>query len=947
MLSRTPSVLMLSITLLAAGTASGLERGNVRNKTALARLEAESRGRAHITTNTATGTPGLIVVRDGSLDLRGNGVKARALDFFDRFGEAFGIESGARDLELESTRGDRLGSTHLRFRQKYLGLPVFGAEIRTHFNAADELYAVNGTLVPNLQLDPRPALNEFEASERARRSVVKARGVDAADLDTSEPELMVYRTGLARGVHGSSHLVWKVEVGDGADVREFVFVDAHDGFVVDRISGIHEIQRVIHHRRYPQPIWSEGDALPFSDSTFSMQKNSEVNELISSSLETYQLFSNLTGGEYLSYDGLDHKMHAVYEAIFDPTCAESINASWNGRTTNFCVGLAVDDVIAHEWTHGYTGSTHNLIYAWQPGALNEAYSDIFGEIVDLLNGRGLDQPDAIRSTGGCSVFFGNPAPEVSVTSPASITGRFDSRDAVFNPPAPWSVDALIEIVDDGTATTSDACEDLQAFAAGRIALIDRGDCPFREKVLRAQQSGAVGVIIANNDQANPDSVLRMGGDLPTLDIPAVLISFNNGQLLKDNLAGGVRVRLSLDESSDNSVRWLVAEDGAAGAFRDMWNPNCMGDPGRVSDSAYYCLEDDNGGVHSNSGVPNHAFALVVDGGTYNGVTVEGIGLTRAAAIYWRTMREYQVPTTRFPDHADLLEIACNDLIGATLPDLLSGHNSSEVISADHCDQIRAAMLATEMRLEPSQCGFDVVLEPDAPSLGTVEVIYSETFDGPSSLSSWTLESRGVYREYNTNRHWNVISALPDGTVGGALFAINNDSIGNCVPNNDDQSGVMTAESPPISLPEDGGALFIRFDHYVATEKGWDGGNVKLSVNGGEFELIPTSSFKFNPYNDTVIVSEVGEDQVENTNSNPLAGEPAFTGVNQGGVDGNWGRSQIELSGLASPGDTIRIRFEFGNDGCGGVRGWYIDALEVVSAAGREMSVLRPSRRISP
>ncbi len=42
----------------------------------------------------------------------------------------------------------------------------------------------------------------------------------------------------------------------------------------------------------------------------------------------------------------------------------------------------------HEWGHAYTEYTDGLIYAWQPGALNEAASDIFGETVDLLNGRG-------------------------------------------------------------------------------------------------------------------------------------------------------------------------------------------------------------------------------------------------------------------------------------------------------------------------------------------------------------------------------------------------------------------------------------------------------------------------------------------------------------------------------------------------------------------------------
>ena len=51
----------------------------------------------------------------------------------------------------------------------------------------------------------------------------------------------------------------------------------------------------------------------------------------------------------------------------------------------------------------------------------------------------------------------------------------------------------------------------------------------------------------------------------------------------------------------------------------MWVPTCPGDPGKVSDVEYACATDDGGGVHSNSGVPNHGYALLVDGGTYNGV----------------------------------------------------------------------------------------------------------------------------------------------------------------------------------------------------------------------------------------------------------------------------------------------------------------------------------------
>ena len=62
-----------------------------------------------------------------------------------------------------------------------------------------------------------------------------------------------------------------------------------------------------------------------------------------------------------------------------------------------------------------------------------------------------------------------------------------------------------------------------------------------------------------------------------------------------------------------------------GAIRDMWTPTCYGDPGKVSDAEYHCATDDDGGVHSNSGVVNHSYALLVDGGTYNGVSVTGLG----------------------------------------------------------------------------------------------------------------------------------------------------------------------------------------------------------------------------------------------------------------------------------------------------------------------------------
>ena len=68
-------------------------------------------------------------------------------------------------------------------------------------------------------------------------------------------------------------------------------------------------------------------------------------------------------------------------------------------------------------------------------------------------------------------------------------------------------------------------------------------------------------------------------------------------------------------------------------------------------------------MHGNSGVPNHAYALAVDGGTYNGQTVSGMGLDQAAAIWWRAQTAYLVPASNFTDAADGLEQTCTDLVG--------------------------------------------------------------------------------------------------------------------------------------------------------------------------------------------------------------------------------------------------------------------------------------------
>jgi thermolysin len=72
--------------------------------------------------------------------------------------------------------------------------------------------------------------------------------------------------------------------------------------------------------------------------------------------------------------------------------------------------------------------------------------------------------------------------------------------------------------------------------------------------------------------------------------------------------------------------YLIGEDIIRpGGLRSMSNPGLFGDPDHYS--RRYTGSADGGGVHTNSGIPNHAFYLAIEGGTNrtSGLSVSGVG----------------------------------------------------------------------------------------------------------------------------------------------------------------------------------------------------------------------------------------------------------------------------------------------------------------------------------
>jgi bacillolysin len=102
--------------------------------------------------------------------------------------------------------------------------------------------------------------------------------------------------------------------------------------------------------------------------------------------------------------------------------------------------------------------------------------------------------------------------------------------------------------------------------------------------------------------------------------------------------------------------YLVGEDvytpnKAGDALRSLSNPSLYGQPENMS--GYVNTTSDNGGVHTNSGIPNKAAYF----------TISSLGTSVAEKIYYRALTVYLAPQSDFSDARASLLAAAADLYG--------------------------------------------------------------------------------------------------------------------------------------------------------------------------------------------------------------------------------------------------------------------------------------------
>ena len=115
--------------------------------------------------------------------------------------------------------------------------------------------------------------------------------------------------------------------------------------------------------------------------------------------------------------------------------------------------------------------------------------------------------------------------------------------------------------------------------------------------------------------------------------------------------------------------WSIGEDAVTpgvpeDALRYLDEPSRAEDPDHYGER--YTGPADNGGVHTNSGIPNKAFYLVAKGGAHgNGGAVRGIGPVKAARVWYTALAHYMTSRTDFAGAREATIQAAVSLYGPT------------------------------------------------------------------------------------------------------------------------------------------------------------------------------------------------------------------------------------------------------------------------------------------
>ena len=356
-----------------------------------------------------------------------------------RFAPEFGIQNPERDLSERQVNKSPDGRLTFRYQQNDQGIPVIGAELIVNTNENGDLYSMNGEVSSGLSLPAarQPKVDSASAGQIALQAVATLYQKTPADLLVSTPELWIYDESLLRPSTAPAELVWRMEVtaqDTSLPIRELVLVNAWRGNISlhfnqidaewqgrEKFAPAFDSARASTSSTFRGSQSLEGSPAPallptLLASTYTANNTSslpgtflcnqtdpgcspgdvDARAAHRYAMGTSDFYATRFGRNSIDNNGMTIVSTVHYCDSEDPFLGcPYANAFWSGTQMVYgdAYGFALaDDVVAHELSHGVTQHESNLFYYYQAGAINESFSDVFGEYYDQINGQGSDEP---------------------------------------------------------------------------------------------------------------------------------------------------------------------------------------------------------------------------------------------------------------------------------------------------------------------------------------------------------------------------------------------------------------------------------------------------------------------------------------------------------------------------------------------------------------------------
>ncbi len=335
--------------------------------------------------------------------------------------ELLRLDDPDAELKLESEQRDEDGARHLRFSQRYKQIGLWPAGLSVHLDRDGNVTSMDGAYVPTPKVQIVPTLTAQEAAALA----TGAKGANVPNGTASDFELVIYSP-----LHQSARLAWKFKYSTDLLHSWMMLIDAEDGRVLSRVTQVLDATapgsaKDLGGVTQNLNIWSSGGTFYMIDTTkqsfnpaFDPIKDPhgaisifDAREVASKDLKTIFLVDSTSATTWLP-DAVSalFNFSKTYDYYFQRHARNSLdgnggnvqavvrisqldNAFWSGDQKMMFFGnvrpypLALD-VVGHELTHGVTQNSADLVYELQPGAMNEAFSDIFGVSVESwVNGK--------------------------------------------------------------------------------------------------------------------------------------------------------------------------------------------------------------------------------------------------------------------------------------------------------------------------------------------------------------------------------------------------------------------------------------------------------------------------------------------------------------------------------------------------------------------------------